>query len=759
MAIRVSGLVSGLDTDSIVQELVSAYSTKKDKHVKAQTKLEWKMDAWKDLNKKVNSLYKKLGNMKLSSYYNKKTTTVSDPTKATVMASNSALNGVQKLEINKVATTGYITGAQLAKGTTKATTLEELGMVDGKGTIALTVDGSTTNIEISSDMTVADFTAKLQDAGVSASFDQTNGRMFISAKKSGEDNDFGLIAMDENGRSALKSMGVYLKPADGDKVDKAYAQWIDYTKKSDGSRMTDDEIKANFKDILEKIDAYQGDNTVADSIASLEKENADLKTKISNLQADRNFAVAYRDMKDALKRTVDGEGNTVPGLNTSEQEEMQGLLVKTEEQLTEDEKTKFADLKTKAGFSDDEIAQLRANAKAVADYQNDAINPSSNQATAQAVKDAYADTDPTAMQTWLDQNTADSKTASKTIKDNTKEIADKQAFIQDHALLTKEAPNNSDTPVSAEDRAQILLDKVKSIETAMGDTNYSDAKRIYGEKAKITLNDVVYESDSNDITVNGMTITALEETDPGKSITVNTQVNVQGIYDSIKDFFKEYNALIKEMDELFNAPTAKGYEPLTDDEKDAMSDKEIEKWEEKIKKSLLRRDDTLSSVMNLMTSSMSQGLTLSDGNKYSLASFGIKTQGYLDAAENEGYCYHIDGDSEDEVSAGNNGGNNALMAAIQNNPEMVQEFFQKLSDDLYTKLDKKMQSTSLNSRFTIYNDKKMQKDYDEYTKTIKKWEDKVTSMEEYYYNKFAAMEKALSSLQSSTNALSGLLGS
>ena len=95
--------------------------------------------------------------MKLSSYYNKKTTTVSDPTKATVMASNGALNGVQKLEINHVATTGYITGAQLAKGTTRGTTLKELGMTDGKGTIAVAVNGSTANIEISSDMTVGDF--------------------------------------------------------------------------------------------------------------------------------------------------------------------------------------------------------------------------------------------------------------------------------------------------------------------------------------------------------------------------------------------------------------------------------------------------------------------------------------------------------------------------------------------------------------------------------------------------------------------------
>ena len=156
---------------------------------------------------------------------------------------------------------------------------------------------------------------------------------------------------------------------------------------------------------------------------------------------------------------------------------------------------------------------------------------------------------------------------------------------------------------------------------------------------------------------------------------------------------------------------------------------------------------------------MSQGFTLSDGKKYSLASFGIKTQGYLASAENEGYVFHIDGDTEDEVSAGNNGGANSLLAALQSDPEKVQEFFQKLSDDLYTKLDKKMQSTTLNSKFSIYHDKTMKKEYDEYSKTIKKWEQKVSDMEEYYYKKFAAMEKALSSLQSSTSALSGLLGS
>ena len=53
MAVRITGLNSGLDTDSIVQELVSAYSLKTEKYEKQKTKLEWKQEAWKILNTKI----------------------------------------------------------------------------------------------------------------------------------------------------------------------------------------------------------------------------------------------------------------------------------------------------------------------------------------------------------------------------------------------------------------------------------------------------------------------------------------------------------------------------------------------------------------------------------------------------------------------------------------------------------------------------------------------------------------------------------
>lgn len=69
-----------------------------------------------------------------------------------------------------------------------------------------------------------------------------------------------------------------------------------------------------------------------------------------------------------------------------------------------------------------------------------------------------------------------------------------------------------------------------------------------------------------------------------------------------------------------------------------------------------------------------------------------------------------------------------------------------------------MATTKLSSSYKVYNDKQMKTEYDEYTKTIKKWEDKLKDMEDYYYKKFSAMETALAKLQSQTNSLSSLFG-
>jgi flagellar hook-associated protein 2 len=282
---------------------------------------------------------------------------------------------------------------------------------------------------------------------------------------------------------------------------------------------------------------------------------------------------------------------------------------------------------------------------------------------------------------------------------------------------------------------------------------FNFATKIDGEDSSIILNNVEYTSTTNSYSINGLSINALAKTD--SPITITTATDTQAIYDKIKDFLTEYNSVINEMTELYNADSSYGYDPLTDDEKDAMSDTEIEKWETKIKDSLLRNDSTLNSVMMAMINSMSSSYTI-NGQKYTLSTFGIATLGYLNAAENENYAYHIDGDSDDDNTSSND---DKLMAAITEDPDTVIEFMKQLTSGLYTAIGNKMKSTTLSSAYTIYNDKEMNSQYSEYSTTISKWEDKLSDKEDYYYNKFAQMESALTKLQSQSSSVTGLFSS
>ena len=79
MAIRMSGLSSGLDTEAIVGALMSAQSLKKTKLTQAKTKLEWTQTKWKELNTKLYKLYtEQVSKLQLQTSYMTKKATISD---------------------------------------------------------------------------------------------------------------------------------------------------------------------------------------------------------------------------------------------------------------------------------------------------------------------------------------------------------------------------------------------------------------------------------------------------------------------------------------------------------------------------------------------------------------------------------------------------------------------------------------------------------------------------------------------------------
>lgn len=641
MAMRMTGMMSGMDTESIIQELVAAKRTKVDDVKKKQTKLEWKQDTWKELNTKLKNLQSKyVSNMRFSTAYMKKTTKVSNSSAVSVITGENAVNGVQSLQVKQLAKTGYLTGAEMKSAKGSLTALSKLSdltggeSITGSGQIKIKAGSKEVSMNITADTTISDVMTQLKNAGLNANFDEKQQRLFVSAKESGEANDFSIMGLDSNGQAALNALGISTDPDAATMAE--YQEWAKYAG-------TDDDAAANLPSSL-----YQ-----AELDKSVEGYLTSYKELTSNLESLQ---------KDLLAATDDESKASI-----------QKIIDQRKEQL----------------------AEIKKN-----------INVTST--------------------TDDEGNTTYTATATDAL---IKKI--QQPYV-DRANYAKK-----------------VVDGKVSISASDG------SSKIDGQDAIIYLNKAKFTNSTNSFEINGLTITALNETKDGEDVTITTQDDTDGIYDMIKNFFKEYNSIINEMDKLYNAESASKFEPLTDDEKDALSDKEVEKYEKKIKDALLRRDSNLSSIRTAFTTTMSSGVTV-NGKKMYLSDFGIDTLGYFNAADNEKNAYHIDGDPDDENTSGNA---DKLKSLISSDPDTVVSFFSSLSRELYSSMDKLSSAVEgYRSYGSFYDDKKMKSDYADYTTKIAELEEKVNDYEDKWYSKFSKMETALAKMQSNSSAISSLLG-
>lgn len=753
MAVRLSGLASGLDTDSIVKELVSAYSTRKENIVKAQTKLEWTQDAWKSMNSKIYSFYStKLSNMRFSSSYSLKTASISNSSVAKVTASSKAVNGTQTLKVKKLATSGYLTGGVISdkdggnlKGSSKLSDIKGLSDLANLGKIEVKSGSKNSTIELSGDMTVNQFVVKLKEAGLGASFDEKNQRFFINASTSGKDADFAITAADSDAIDALKGLGIFAV------TDSELAKY-----KAD-AEIKVDELTAN---------AYEKQKTANTDADTEKKALEEQKALLTNLQESLASQEEYLKFKNEYLSGLKFNGTEVPVYdeegNPKVDEENNPVTYtkyeyaadsKTSQEIASELTAKIAGMEEKLKEYDGkeltdtdkaEKATLQNQLRAAKDVQkeigDDTLVPGDVQAVAAKAAESLAET-------------------SKNLRETGEKLATTKDTLANEALLNQYV---ADRNTEIDDSNAALKQRLEDYYTSLRETaekmvaEYSKgadkmATRIVGEDAEIELNGATFVNNTNSFDINGLTIQATALTGD-EAVTITTDTDIDGIYNMVKDFFSQYNELIKAMDSAYNAPSAKKYEPLTDDEKEAMTDSQIEKWEAKIKDSILRRDNTLGTLSSLMKTIMSKSYSVG-GKNYSLASFGIKTAGYFASGDNEKGVFHIDGDPDDATTAGNQ---DKLRAAIASDPETFVEFFSKLSTELYTKLTDKMASSTLSSAYTVYNDKQMKTQYSNYSRDISTWEDKIKAYEDKYYKQFSAMEQALSKLNSQQSQLSGL---
>lgn len=108
---RIGGLASGIDTDSMIRDLMNAERIPLDKLEQQRTKMEWQRDAFRDINKQISELERLITDMRLNSNtINPKKVTSSMEGAVTATGSAAAGNGTFKIAVEKLATNAINTG-------------------------------------------------------------------------------------------------------------------------------------------------------------------------------------------------------------------------------------------------------------------------------------------------------------------------------------------------------------------------------------------------------------------------------------------------------------------------------------------------------------------------------------------------------------------------------------------------------------------------------------------------------------------------
>lgn len=180
---RLSGLASGMDIDSMVQELMKARRTTYNNMVKDRTKIEWQREDYRSMSSKiVDFRNNKLASFNLSNAINAKKTEVSGDSSAIVInATNSIAAGSLSIKIDQLATTenrvySFTSGS-----------LESQGFALDGNNVTFQINGQ--SISLSKDATMSDLAkainAKSNTLKATALYNSDTGQFSLSATQTG----------------------------------------------------------------------------------------------------------------------------------------------------------------------------------------------------------------------------------------------------------------------------------------------------------------------------------------------------------------------------------------------------------------------------------------------------------------------------------------------------------------------------------------------------------------------------------------------
>jgi flagellar hook-associated protein 2 len=177
--------------------------------------------------------------------------------------------------------------------------------------------------------------------------------------------------------------------------------------------------------------------------------------------------------------------------------------------------------------------------------------------------------------------------------------------------------------------SQLKLQHTAGNTQTVVDASVGNTASYKGVDALFTLNGVSgLTKASNQFTINGVTFNLKAQS--SNPVTIQVTRDTDEVVESIKSFVEKYNEVIKEIDAKLGEKRYYDYLPLTEAQREALTEKEIEKWEAKARSGLLRSDTTLQQVLSDLRSALTNSVSGTGSSIDMLAAIGIKTGSWSD---------------------------------------------------------------------------------------------------------------------------------
>lgn len=272
---------------------------------------------------------------------------------------------------------------------------------------------------------------------------------------------------------------------------------------------------------------------------------------------------------------------------------------------------------------------------------------------------------------------------------------------------------------------------------------------------------------TNNFTIDGISYNLTGE---GDSTVTVASTATDKVYDKIKTFIDKYNTIVDKIQTKLLEKKSSTYKPLTDAQKESMTDAQITAWETKGKVGLLRNDQNLQNMLSSLKSAFTNGVS---GVGLTVGKYGTGSIG-LDTSTDYSKPAHIDITDSSK-----------LKAAISANGEQILKMFTNIStstnattayneNGIFARIKNILQdnvgftNTTLNTAIlTKYANKQ-----DDFSSTgssgtntlpnqiyqkellIKKLKETLSDREEAYYQKFSKLETAMNTLNSQQSFIS-----